>query len=66
MIDEPKTALTPVEKIKAAYLHLVRGVTQQDIAVAFEVNSGRVNEAIMDVRAAVGMAPDKGPPSEKV
>lgn len=47
-----KTALTPEERIKAAYLHIVRGVSQQDIAVAFEVNSGRVAEAIMAQRMA--------------
>lgn len=40
-----KSELTPEERIKAAYMHYVLGVEQQAIAVAFEVNSGRVSEA---------------------
>ena len=53
MTDEHKTALTFNEKITAAYLHYVRGVEQQDIAVAFTVNIGRVNEACLTVRDAL-------------
>lgn len=49
---EPKAALTPQERIKAAYLHYIRGVTQQDLAVAFEVNIGRVNEACKAIMEA--------------
>lgn len=38
-------ALTPRERIAAAYLKFVRDVESQDIAVAFDVNLGRVSEA---------------------
>jgi hypothetical protein len=50
---ERKTALTFEERITAAYLHYVRGVEQQDIAVAFSVNMGRVNEVCLAVRDAL-------------
>jgi hypothetical protein len=50
---EPKTSLTPDEKLRAAYAHLINGVDQHHIASLFGVNSGRVNEAIMDVRKAI-------------
>lgn len=49
-----KTALTPREKLKAAYMHDVRGVAQQVLADMFEVNIGRINEAITAVRKATG------------
>ena len=49
---EYKKALTPQERIKCAYLHLLRGVPQQDLAVAFEVNGGRVNEAVKAILKA--------------
>lgn len=49
----PETALTFEQKIIAAYLHFVRDVNQQDIAVAMGgVNSGRVNEAIKAIEEA--------------
>jgi DNA-binding transcriptional regulator LsrR (DeoR family) len=48
-----KTALTFEEKIKVAYLHYVRGVDQQDLATAFEVNSGRINEACKVIKDAL-------------
>jgi hypothetical protein len=51
---EPKGALTPQEKIKVAYFHLLRGVAQQTLADMFDVNGGRVAEAVADVRKAVG------------
>lgn len=47
-----KQELTPQERIKAAYLHYVLGVEQQAIAVAFEVNGGRVNEACLAIQIA--------------
>ena len=47
--------LTPQEKLQAAYLHLIEGVEQQLLATIFRVNNGRVNEAVMAVRAAIGM-----------
>lgn len=53
-MTEYKTALTPEEKIKCAYLHYVRRINQHDLAVAFETNPGRVNEACLAVWAAVG------------
>jgi DNA-binding transcriptional regulator LsrR (DeoR family) len=52
-MNDHKTALTFEEKIKAAYLHYVRGVDQQDLATAFEVNSGRVNEACKIIKEAL-------------
>lgn len=51
----PKTELTPREKLKVAYFYLVRGVAQHVLADMFEVNAGRVAEAVEDVRAAVKM-----------
>jgi DNA-binding transcriptional regulator LsrR (DeoR family) len=47
-----KAQLTMNERIKAAYLHYVLGVEQQAIAAAFEVNSGRVNEACLAIKLA--------------
>lgn len=54
---EDKTVLTAIEKIKVAYLHEVRGISQHDLATVYEVNAGRVNEAIKAVRAAVNLEP---------
>ena len=48
----PKTDLTTEERIKCAYLHYVRGISQQDLAVAYEVNSGRVAEACTAIALA--------------
>jgi hypothetical protein len=48
-----KTDLTPREKVKAIYFHEIRGVAQQVLADMFEVNIGRVNEAIMDIKKAI-------------
>jgi hypothetical protein len=53
-----KTHLTPDEKLRAAYAHLINGVDQHVIASLFGVNAGRVNEAIMVIRAAIA---DIGP-----
>jgi hypothetical protein len=50
---ERKAHLTPEEKIKAAYFHLLRGVAQNVLADLFDVNPGRVAEAVEDVRKAV-------------
>jgi len=47
-----KTVLTPRDRVKAAYLHLVLGVEVQTIAVALEVNMGRVSEAITALELA--------------
>jgi len=45
-----KADLTVNERIKAAYMYYVLGIEQNAIAVAFEVNAGRVNEAIKVIR----------------
>jgi DNA-directed RNA polymerase specialized sigma24 family protein len=50
---ERKAYLTPQEKLKCAYFHLIRGMAQQDLADLFDVNSGRVNEAIQVIRGAI-------------
>ena len=50
----PKTQLTPEEKLKAAYFYLIRGVAQHVLADMFEVNPGRIADAITAVRAAIG------------
>ena len=50
-----KTELTPEEKLRAAYAHIVGGVDQHVIAALFAVNPGRVNEAIMAVKRAIEM-----------
>jgi DNA-directed RNA polymerase specialized sigma24 family protein len=52
-IPAPKTALTPTEQLKAAYLHLVEGHPQHTLAQVFGVNQGRVNEAVLKVRRAL-------------
>src|SRR5262245_51280049 len=52
---EPKTDLTPHEKIKVAYFHLLRGIAQHTLADMFDVNGGRVAEAVGAVRKAVGL-----------
>lgn len=49
---EYKRALTREEAIKCAYLYFLRGVPQHDLAIAFEVNQGRINEALMAVKIA--------------
>ena len=53
-MSEKKSHLTPDEKLRAAYAHLINGVDQHHIAALFGVNAGRVNEAIQDVRKACG------------
>lgn len=52
MTTGKKTALSAKERIKAAYLHSMRGTAQQDLATAFEVNIGRVNEAVQAIEYA--------------
>ncbi|RPH76005.1 hypothetical protein EHM76_00190 [bacterium] len=52
---EPKGDLTPEEKIKVAYFHLLRGIAQHTLADMFDVNQGRVAEAVADIRKAVGL-----------
>jgi hypothetical protein len=52
-MNEYKKALTRQERIKCAYLHLIRNVPVQDLAIAFEVNTGRVSEAIAAIEKAI-------------
>lgn len=52
---ETKTELTPREKLKVAYFYEIRGVTMHVLADMFEVNSGRVAEAITEIRKAIGL-----------
>lgn len=54
-----KTILEPAEKLKVAYAHEILGIEQSALAAIFGVNAGRVAEAIMDVRIAVGLAKDE-------
>ena len=52
-----KTALTPIDMIKAAYFHHVVGLNQTQIATVLEVsNMGRVNEAIKKIEGVLGMS----------
>jgi hypothetical protein len=48
-----KTSLTFEERITAAFMHYVRDIDQQDIAMLYGVNMGRVNEACVAIRNAV-------------
>lgn len=50
---EQKTELTAKEKIKAAAAYEVYGVPQHALAFIFEVNPGRIAEAITEIRATV-------------
>jgi hypothetical protein len=51
---ERKGYLTPEEKLKVAYFHLLRGVAQSVLADMFDVNPGRAAEAVEQVREALG------------
>jgi hypothetical protein len=52
-LHEEKTTLLPMEKLKVAYFHLLRGVPQHVLADMFDVNAGRVAEAIGEIRKAI-------------
>ena len=52
-MTERKTALTFEEKITAAFMHYVRDIDQQDIAMLYGVNGGRVNEACQVIKHAL-------------
>lgn len=54
-------ALTFEQQVTAAFVHYVRGVEQQDIAMLFSTNIGRVNEACVAVRRALNGVADKTP-----
>ena len=49
------TQLTPEQKIIVAYMHHIRGVTQQDLAAIYCINHGRINEACMAIGHAAGL-----------
>jgi hypothetical protein len=53
-----KPNLTFEEEVTCAYLHYVRGVTQEIVAAAFATNQGRVNEACVKIKRAL-LAPSK-------
>ena len=57
-MSERKTALTPHEKIIAAFMYYVREVDQQDIAIMLGgVNGGRISDACRDIGILVGLRP---------
>ena len=54
-MSERKTALTPHEKIIAAFMYYVREIDQQDIALMLGINDGHVNNACRDIGILVGL-----------
>lgn len=50
---ERKGYLTPEEKLKVAYFHLLRGIAQSVLADMFDVNPGRAAEAVEQVKGAL-------------
>ena len=53
---ERERDLTPRERLKAAFLYEIEGIAQHTLAVAFEVNQGRIAEAVAQVRKACGIS----------
>ena len=51
---ERKAYLTPEEKLKVAYFHMLRGVAQHVLADMFDVNPARVNDAVASARLTFG------------
>lgn len=47
-----KANLTPGERIKVAYFYTFKGINQADLADVFNVNQGRINEAIKSIEKA--------------
>jgi len=47
---EEKTKLTPDEKLRVAFGYLCLGMSQHQLVALFNVNPGRINDAISDVR----------------
>lgn len=56
-MSDRKTALTFEEEITSAFMHYVRKIDQQDIAMVYGVNIGRVNEACLTVKHALNGRP---------
>ena len=52
-MTERKTSRTFEEKITAAFMHYVRRIDQQDIAMMYGVNIGRINEACLAIKNAL-------------
>lgn len=53
MADQNRTSLTFEEKIIVAWSYHVRGISQQDLAGIFNINSGRISEACKTVENAL-------------
>jgi DNA-binding transcriptional regulator LsrR (DeoR family) len=53
MADQNRTSLTFEEKITVAWAYHVRGISQQDLAGIFNINSGRISEACKSVETAL-------------
>lgn len=51
---QPKTELTPIEKLQVAFGHLMHGIDQHALASLYGVNPGRISAAIADVKTAIG------------
>lgn len=55
-----QAALTAEEKLRVAHAYLVYGVEQHVLAMLFGVNSGRIAEAVREVRLACGFEMREG------
>lgn len=53
MTEQNRTSLTFEEKIIVAWSYHVRGISQQDLAAIFNINSGRISEACKTVERAL-------------
>jgi hypothetical protein len=51
-------ALAPKDKLRVAFMHIIGGVEQHILAAGFNVNPGRVAEAVTAVRDALGIKPE--------
>lgn len=52
---EHRTSLTPQEKLRVAVAVIIDGFDQHKVAALMGVNPGRVNEAVQDIRKAIGI-----------
>lgn len=46
-------ALTPEERLRCAFGHIVLGIEKQDLAALFGVSSGRITEVVRAVEVAI-------------
>ena len=53
MIVPEKTFLEPHEVLIAAYSHLIQGIDQHHLATIYNVNPGRIAEAVVALRWAI-------------